>query len=62
MRNAPAPQPVSVVPQEFAVGAVAAVLVPVFESGGEPTRLDGWLEAVLEELATPQKRPFSGGF
>ena len=30
------------------------------ESGGEPTKLEGWLDAVLEELATPQKRPFSG--
>jgi hypothetical protein len=28
------------------------------ESGGEPTKLEGWLDAVLEELATPQKRPF----
>jgi 8-oxo-dGTP pyrophosphatase MutT (NUDIX family) len=37
VRNAPPPQPVSVVPQEFAVGAVAAVLIPVFETGGEPT-------------------------
>jgi hypothetical protein len=30
------------------------------ESGGEPTKLEGWLDAVLEELATPQKRPFAG--
>jgi len=30
------------------------------ESPAEPTRLDGWLEAVMEELATPQKRPFGG--
>jgi outer membrane biosynthesis protein TonB len=30
------------------------------ENGGEPTKLEGWLDAVLEELATPQKRPFSG--
>jgi hypothetical protein len=28
------------------------------ESPSEPTKLEGWLEAVLEELATPQKRPF----
>jgi hypothetical protein len=28
------------------------------ESHSEPTRLEGWLDAVLEELATPQKRPF----
>ncbi|HEY3193451.1 MAG TPA: hypothetical protein VGJ61_11740 [Solirubrobacterales bacterium] len=27
-------------------------------SGQEPTRLEGWLDAVLDELATPQKRPF----
>ena len=30
------------------------------ENGQEPTRLEGWLDAVLEELATPQKRPFEG--
>jgi hypothetical protein len=30
------------------------------ESGGEPTKLEGWLDAVLDELATPQKRPFEG--
>jgi hypothetical protein len=30
------------------------------ENGGEPTRLEGWLDAVLDELATPQKRPFEG--
>jgi hypothetical protein len=30
------------------------------ESGGEPTKLEGWLDAVIEELATPQKRPFEG--
>ena len=29
------------------------------ESGTEPTKLEGWLDAVLEELATPQKRPFA---
>src|SRR6266436_8227826 len=29
------------------------------ESPTEPTRLEGWLDAVLEELATPQKRPFA---
>jgi hypothetical protein len=27
----------------------------------EPVSLEGWLDAVLEELATPEKRPFSGG-
>jgi len=30
------------------------------ENGAEPTKLEGWLDAVLEELATPQKRPFEG--
>jgi hypothetical protein len=29
------------------------------ENGAEPTKLEGWLDAVLEELATPQKRPFA---
>ena len=28
------------------------------ESPSEPTKLEGWLDAVLEELAMPQKRPF----
>jgi len=30
------------------------------EDGGEGTKLEGWLDAVLDELATPQKRPFEG--
>ena len=30
------------------------------ENGDGPTKLQGWLDAVLEELATPQKRPFEG--
>jgi hypothetical protein len=30
------------------------------ESHTEPVRLEGWLDAVLDELATPQKRPFQG--
>jgi hypothetical protein len=30
------------------------------ENRGGPTKLDGWLDAVLDELATPQKRPFEG--
>jgi hypothetical protein len=30
------------------------------ENGDQPTKLEGWLDAVLEELATPQKRPFEG--
>jgi outer membrane biosynthesis protein TonB len=28
------------------------------ENGSEPTKLDGWLDAVIDELATPTKRPF----
>jgi hypothetical protein len=28
------------------------------ENAAEPTKLEGWLDAVLDELATPQKRPF----
>jgi hypothetical protein len=30
------------------------------ENAREPTKLEGWLDAVLDELATPQKRPFNG--
>lgn len=30
------------------------------ENGQEPTKLEGWLDAVLDEIATPQKRPFEG--
>jgi hypothetical protein len=30
------------------------------ENGQEPTTLEGWLDAVLDEIATPQKRPFEG--
>jgi hypothetical protein len=30
------------------------------ENAAEPTKLEGWLDAVLDELATPQKRPFEG--
>src|SRR4029453_11511072 len=30
------------------------------ENGREATKLEGWLDAVLDELATPQKRPFEG--
>jgi hypothetical protein len=29
-------------------------------NGSDAIRLEGWLEAVLDELATPQKRPFEG--
>ncbi len=28
------------------------------ENGAEPTKLEGWLDAVIDELATPTKRPF----
>ena len=30
------------------------------ENGGEPTKLEGWLDAVMDELSTPEKRPFKG--
>jgi hypothetical protein len=30
------------------------------ENEDEPTRLEGWLDAVMEELSTPEKRPFDG--
>jgi hypothetical protein len=30
------------------------------ENAAEPTKLEGWLDAVLDELGTPQKRPFEG--
>jgi hypothetical protein len=30
------------------------------ENGTQPTKLEGWLDAVLDELATPTKRPFGG--
>ena len=30
------------------------------ENGSEPTKLEGWLDAVIDELATPTKRPFEG--
>jgi hypothetical protein len=30
------------------------------ENSSEPTKLEGWLDAVIDELATPTKRPFEG--
>ncbi len=30
------------------------------ENGDAPIRLEGWLDAVMEELSTPEKRPFGG--
>src|SRR5262245_4544027 len=30
------------------------------DSGKAPTKLEGWLDAGLDELATPTKRPFEG--
>jgi outer membrane biosynthesis protein TonB len=30
------------------------------ENGTEATKLEGWLDAVIDELATPTKRPFEG--
>src|SRR3954447_11568536 len=29
-------------------------------NGSEPTKLEGWIDAVIDELATPTKRPFEG--
>ena len=30
------------------------------ENGGKGVKLEGWLEAVMDELSTPSKRPFDG--
>jgi hypothetical protein len=30
------------------------------DDGGDGKKLEGWLEAVMDELATPSKRPFDG--
>jgi hypothetical protein len=30
------------------------------ENSSAPTKLEGWLDAVIDELATPTKRPFEG--
>lgn len=30
------------------------------ENGGKGTKLEGWLDAVMDELSTPKKRPFEG--
>jgi hypothetical protein len=30
------------------------------ENGGQGTRLEGWLDAVMDELSMPSKRPFDG--
>jgi outer membrane biosynthesis protein TonB len=30
------------------------------ENGDAPIKLEGWLDAVIDELATPTKRPFEG--
>jgi hypothetical protein len=30
------------------------------ENGGQGTKLEGWLDAVMDELSTPSKRPFDG--
>jgi hypothetical protein len=30
------------------------------ENGGKGTKLEGWLDAVMDELSTPEKRPFKG--
>ena len=36
------------------------VAIEAEREGVELTQLEGWLEAVLDELAEPEKRPFSG--
>jgi hypothetical protein len=30
------------------------------ENGEKGTKLEGWLDAVMDELSTPKKRPFQG--
>ena len=30
------------------------------EDGGRATQLEGWLDAVMDELSVPSKRPFNG--
>lgn len=30
------------------------------ENGDKGTKLEGWLDAVMDELSTPKKRPFEG--
>jgi hypothetical protein len=34
------------------------VAIIVRREGADTTRLDGWLDAVLDELSEPEKRPF----
>ena len=36
------------------------VTIFVSREGADPVRLDGWLDAVLDELSEPEKRPFKG--
>jgi hypothetical protein len=37
-----------------------SVAIVAERDGVEPARLDGWIEAVLDELASTEKRPFRG--
>jgi hypothetical protein len=36
------------------------VAIEAEREGATPTQLEGWLDAVLDELADPEKRPFQG--
>jgi hypothetical protein len=45
---------------ELAESGWGTSVVVSAETSEEPTRLEGWLDAVMEELSTPEKRPFSG--
>ncbi|MDX6614927.1 MAG: hypothetical protein QOD60_18 [Solirubrobacterales bacterium] len=36
------------------------VAIEAEREGATPTQLEGWLDAVLDELAEPEKRPFQG--
>ena len=36
------------------------VAISASREGATPTQLEGWIDAVLDELAEPEKRPFQG--
>jgi hypothetical protein len=36
------------------------VSISAEREGATPTQLEGWIDAVLDELAEPEKRPFQG--
>jgi hypothetical protein len=44
---------------ELAESGWGTSVVVSAENGAEPTKLEGWLDAVMDELSTPEKRPFS---